>query len=252
MFEDLKTLWWFLIRPRFYSAMLTLILRKFLKNRDLEIERQVTWCAERVISLDSCFKELGLEPKTKKVFSNSYVDNINEKIFKSNSNFGGQGHVDLLFNLCEGINAKKVVETGVAYGWSSSAILKSLSIRGGKLVSVDMPMIKQKDYHLIGVAVEDKNYKYWDLIREPDKFGLNKAIKKLNYSFDLAHYDSDKSYYGRKWSQPLIWKYLRKGGIFISDDIEDNAAFREFVEELDLDFSILEFEGKYVGVIKKD
>jgi len=251
MFEDLKTLWWFLIRPRFYSAMLTLILRKFLKNRDLEIERQVTWCSERVISLDSCFKELGLEPKTKKVFSNSFVDNINEKIFKSNSNFGGQGHVFLLYAVCENLEAMKVLETGVAYGWSSAAILSSISKRSGKLISVDMPMIKQTDYHLIGVAVDENLKSNWELLREPDRNGLGRAIKKHNYSYDMAHYDSDKTYYGRKWSQPLIWKYLRKGGVFISDDIEDSLAFKEFVVSNNLDVYVLKFEGKYVGIIRK-
>ena len=55
----------------------------------------------------------------------------------------------------------------------------------------------------------------------------------------------------KKWSQPLIWKYLRKGGVFISDDIEDNLAFKEFVESKNLDFFVLKFEGKYVGVIRK-
>ena len=86
---------------------------------------------------------------------------------------------------------------------------------------------------------------------QPDKFCLPTALKKLNYILDLAHYDSDKSYYGRRWSQPIIWKYIRKGGIFISDDIEDNSAFREFVTENQLEFSVLEFEGKYVGVLQK-
>ena len=115
-----------------------------------------------------------------------------------------------------------------------------------------MPMVRQTDYHLIGAAVHKDLKGNWELLREPDKHGLNKAIKKHNYSYDLAHYDSDKSYYGRKWSQPLIWKYLRKGGVFISDDIEDNSAFREFVVLSHLDFSVLKFEGKYVGVIRKN
>ena len=154
--------------------------------------------------------------------------------------------------MCENLGAVKVLETGVAYGWSSAAILSSVSKRSGKLISVDMPMVRQTDYHLIGAAVHEDLKGNWELLREPDKHGLNKAIKKHNYSYDLAHYDSDKSYYGRKWSQPLIWKYLRKGGVFISDDIEDNSAFREFVVPNNLDFSVLKFEGKYVGVIRKN
>jgi predicted O-methyltransferase YrrM len=112
-------------------------------------------------------------------------------------------------------------------------------------------MVRQTDYHLIGVAVDENLKSNWELLREPDRYGLNKAIKKHDYSFDLAHYDSDKSYYGRKWSQPLIWRYLRKGGVFISDDIEDNVAFKEFVESKNLDFFVLKFKGKYVGVIRK-
>ena len=115
-----------------------------------------------------------------------------------------------------------------------------------------MPMVRQTDYHLIGVAVNESLKSNWELLREPDRYGLNKAIKKHKYSYDLVHYDSDKSYYGRKWSQPLIWRYLRKGGIFISDDIEDNSAFREFVVSNHLDFSVLKFEGKYVGVVRKN
>ena len=49
----------------------------------------------------------------------------------------------------------------------------------------------------------------------------------------------------------LIWKNLKSGGIFISDDIEDNTAFLEFVKKHNFEFSVLEFEEKYVGVIKK-
>ena len=187
----------------------------------------------------------------KEVFPIDHVKEVARKLKISKSDFGGQGHIDLIYAVCENLKAVKALETGVAYGWSSAAILQSLSKRSGKLISVDMPMIKQTDYHLIGVAVDENLKSNWELLREPDKHGLNKAIKKHNYSFDLAHYDSDKSYYGRKWSQPLIWKYLRKGGVFISDDIEDNLAFKEFVVSNNLDFYVLKFEGKYVGVIRK-
>ena len=251
MFEDIKTLFWFLKRPNFYATMISLVLKKFLPNKDSLADREEEWCQERTISVEECFKKLDLDPFEEPPFSKEYIEEVEKKIKGSNSNFGGQGHVNLLYGLCESLKAKKVLETGVAYGWSSQAILNSISKREGKLVSVDMPMVKQTDYHLIGVAVEEKNLPYWDLIREPDKYGLYKAIRRFNSNLDLVHYDSDKSYYGRKWSQRIIWNNVKEGGVFVSDDVEDNSAFKEFVEEKKLDFMILKFEGKYVGVIKK-
>ena len=255
MLEDLKTLWWFLRQgPNFYPTMFSLIIRKFLPFKDSPEHKEIenSWCKKNIISLSECIKKYQLLNVEETLFSSEYVEKVKGRLKNSESDFGGQGHVELLYTVCESIQATSVIETGVAYGWSSAAILKSLCKRSGKLISVDMPMMKQTDYHLIGTAVPMDHHKYWTLLREPDKFGLRKAIKQHGDTFDIAHYDSDKSYYGRKWSQPLIWKYLRKGGIFISDDIEDNSAFREFVESNKLDFSIIEFEGKYVGIIKKN
>ena len=254
MFEDLKTFLWFLRKgPKFYSTMIALILRKFRPVRDNTEQQDIArkWCEKYLVSYEECISKLGFKSINKEVFPMDYVKEVERKLTISKSDFGGQGHVVLIYAVCENLKAVKVLETGVAYGWSSAAILQSISKRSGQLVSVDMPMLKQTDYHLIGVAVDENLKNNWELLREPDKHGLNKAIKKHNYSFDLAHYDSDKSYYGRKWSQPLIWKYLRKGGVFISDDIEDNVAFKEFVESKNLDFFVLKFEGKYVGVIRK-
>ena len=94
----------------------------------------------------------------------------------------------------------------------------------------------------------------WHLYKLPDFQGLRK-IKKKNTKFDLIHYDSDKSYYGRKRSYEILWSLLKKGGYFISDDISDNLAFLSFVKKKDLierkDFYILKYKKKYIGVVKK-
>tara|TARA_Y100000758_G_C15993826_1_gene401525 strand:- start:144 stop:914 length:771 start_codon:yes stop_codon:yes gene_type:complete len=255
MYDDLKTLIWFLRQgPKFYATMIALIFRKFrlLKDSPEHIEIERKWCEENLISYEECMNKLEFKLFKTEVFSPDHMKEVKRRLEISDSDFGGQGHIFLLYSVCENLEATKVLETGVAYGWSSASILSSISKRLGKLISIDMPMVRQTDYHLIGTAVHEDLKDNWELLREPDKHGLNKAIKKHNYSYDLAHYDSDKSYYGRKWSQPLIWKYLRKGGVFISDDIEDNSAFREFVVLHHLDFSVLKFQGKYVGVIRKD
>ncbi len=68
---------------------------------------------------------------------------------------------------------------------------------------------------------------------------------------DLCHYDSDKSYYGRSYAYPLLWNSLKEGGIFISDDIQDNFAFKDFVESMDLVYAVTEYKGKYIGITRK-
>ena len=258
MIEDIKSFFWFLLKgPKYYSTLWAQIYTKLRKSMDTpqHTETATNWCNENLTTISECLKNIGVSHENLEIdnaFDEAYKAKIDQLINSSSSNFGGQGHTNLIYTICERLNMQNVIETGVAYGWSSGAILKSLSSRGGQLISIDMPMLKQSDYHLIGVAVEPQLKDFWELRREPDRYGLPKAIKKMAGSIELVHYDSDKSYYGRKWSQEVIWKNLKSGGIFISDDIEDNTAFMEFVATYDLQFNVLEFEKKYVGVIKKE
>lgn len=258
MIEDIKSFLWFLLKgPKYYSTLVTLISTKLRPVRDSEyhIEVATKWCKENLVSPEDCFNKIGISVSDFNPIESSFSQEYKLKILKiidsSESNFGGPGYTNLIFTICEKLNITNAIETGVAYGWSSAAILKSLANRKGSLISIDMPMLKQTDYDLIGVAVEPSLKKFWELRREPDRYGLPRAIKSMGENLELVHYDSDKSYYGRKWSQEIIWKNLKSGGIFISDDIEDNTAFLEFVTTHNFEFSVLEFEGKYVGVVQK-
>jgi hypothetical protein len=56
---------------------------------------------------------------------------------------------------------------------------------------------------------------------------------------------------GRMWASPLLWNALKDGGFFVSDDINDNLAFKDFCESVDRKPVIVEHLGKYVGVIVK-
>jgi predicted O-methyltransferase YrrM len=258
MIEDIKSFLWFLLKgPKYYSTLVALTVTKLRPAKDSEhhIKVATKWCKENLTSIEDCFDKIGINGSDhnsiEDPFSQEYKLKISNIIDSSDSDFGGPGHTKLIYIICESLNITNAIETGVAYGWSSAAILKSLAKRNGLLVSIDMPMLKQTDYDLIGVAVDSDLQDFWELRREPDRYGLPRAISAMDKDIDLVHYDSDKSYYGRKWSQEIIWKNIKIGGIFISDDVEDNTAFMEFVHKYNLEYNILEFENKYVGVIKK-
>lgn len=164
---------------------------------------------------------------------------------------GGASNVDLLYNLCEGLAARHVLETGVAYGWSSLAILLSLKNReGGMLFSVDLPYLKHGNDRWVGVAVPETLHRHWRLFRMADREGLPRAIRAAG-TFDLAHYDSDKSRDGRAFAYPRIWSALRPGGVLVSDDIGDNTAFRDFCEKMRLVPLVVQQDDKFQGIVVK-
>ncbi|NNU43670.1 class I SAM-dependent methyltransferase [Ramlibacter montanisoli] len=103
----------------------------------------------------------------------------------------------------------------------------------------------------MGVAVPQRLRARWLLIREPDRWGLKKALRHFGGRIDLCHYDSDKSCDGRQYGYDLMWKALRPGGVFISDDIQDNLAFRDLIEAVGAPFAVTEYQGKYVGIVRK-
>ncbi len=169
---------------------------------------------------------------------------------------GGPGDLDLLYYLVKESGATRVVETGVAYGWSSLVILLAMQGRpGARLVSTDMPYVQGANDKYVGCVVERPEMRrQWTLLRGPDRDLLPGALESLG-EIDLCHYDSDKSARGRHWAYPLLWSFLRPEGIFISDDIHDNVAFRDFAASLGLEPTVVKVSDKrhtkFVGVIQK-
>jgi predicted O-methyltransferase YrrM len=140
----------------------------------------------------------------------------------------------------------------VASGWSSLAILLAMrESGGGRLISIDMPYAKLNNESYVGCAVPDALRSRWSLVRKSDRDALEPAIGELG-ELDLAHYDSDKSYRGRMFAYPRLWAALRQGGILMSDDIEDNLAFRDFAESVGKKAWVLEKKpGNYAGILVK-
>jgi hypothetical protein len=177
---------------------------------------------------DAIFKLFGIDSL---LFRKDFEDVLKQSLQKEKEcpiKMGGSGALELIYYACEFTQAKNAIETGVAQ------ICRIL----GKM-----------DSH-VGCIVPENLKKYWRLFRFADKESLPKIFAE-NKIFDVVHYDSDKSYKERFWAYGELYKHLRKGGVFISDDIGDNSAYQNFCEKNNIQTIIGEFEEKFVGAFVK-
>lgn len=257
MIEKFKTGVWFLRRPSFWRHALALIGRELTDAARLEASRpQATaWAAEQAISAEQALSLIGLyDPAASPfpTFPANLMQDATDRARAAKVTMGGPADLDLLYAAVVLARPRAAVETGVAYGWSSLVILAAMEHHDcGELVSVDMPYVKRDNDPWVGIVVPDSLRHRWRLIREPDRNGLKKAIAICGGEIDLCHYDSDKSYAGRLYAYPLLWRALRPGGIFISDDIQDNFGFRDFCASRGLQFHVTESAGKFIGIARK-
>lgn len=248
-----KTFLGYLKRPDLYPELRRKMVKNTINrgNAFKGKEKTNSWAASKSISQKEAISRLF------EVDMNSFKQDFQEVLKESKQReiscpikMGGAGAMELIYFACEFTNAKHVVETGVAYGWSSLAALLSLQKRAGILYSSDMSYLAQDGDQYVGVVVPDDLKKYWKLFRFADRESIPKIFKE-NPFFDVVHYDSDKSYNGRMWAYGELYKILRKGGVFISDDIGDNSAYQDFCKKNDINTIVVEFEGKYIGIFTK-
>ena len=254
MLNKLLLLIWFILRPKYYLHLFSLIKRKFLINNDTtkNSKKAYEWAKENAISYVDALEKLNINGKLIGLDKDTITEGQKLEA-KSSVKMGGAGHIHLLYDCVRLLKVRNVLETGVAYGWSSLAILKALSQNGsGKLYSVDMPYPRKKNENDVGIVVPQNLRNNWTLIRKPDNPGIISALNKAGGEIDLCHYDSDKSWWGRHYAYPILWKSLNSKGLFISDDIQDNLYFSEFVKKNLLKFAVVEFKGKFVGLIRKE
>lgn len=249
----LRTFIGYLKRPDLYPELGRKILKNTINRNNAFKGKEKTnsWASSKAVSQEEAISKLfGMHSGT---FKNEFQDVLkgaDEREKACPIKMGGAGALELIYYACEFSNAQHVVETGVAYGWSSLAALLSLKKRNGTLYSSDMPYLGQNGDQYVGYVVPEGLRSHWTLFRFADKESLPKIFNE-NPSFDVVHYDSDKSYDGRIWAYQELYRNLRKGGVFMSDDIGDNSAYQDFCEKNTIDTTVVEFEGKYVGVFIK-
>jgi predicted O-methyltransferase YrrM len=256
MKEQLRKLAWYAYHPRFWPHAAALAARTLMPKRESpEIALAARqWAAENAVSVPEALARVGL------LSSSDSVPRLSQLLLADGGkraegvpvHMGGSGDTCLIFAAARLSGARHVVETGVGFGWSSLALLAALEGKAGaSLFSVDMPYPNRGNEPYVGIVVPDFLRSNWTLIREPDRRGLGKALRGIGGSIDLCHYDSDKSWWGRMYAYPLLWNALRPGGVFISDDIQDNSAFKEFVERVDASFAVTKFQEKFAGILRK-
>lgn len=254
MINKLKTIFWFIQRPQYIPQIFQILKRK--KNIVYENSRDeaTLWCEKLCIEQKNALNHL-TETKNNEELIHLFPEEINKAINSANNSpvkMGGEGSLTFIYHLVKHSKAEQIIETGVAYGWSSLSILLAIKDnKKGRLISNDMPYIKMGNDDFVGCIIPEKLKVHWELQRLPDIKGIPLALKKFNNNIDFCHYDSDKSYTGRMWASPLLWNALKKDCFFVADDVNDNLAFKHFCESVNRTPVIIQHLQKYVGVIVK-
>ena len=256
----IEIIYWFLCRPALYKQFgrefFSFMRRKNHPSLDKN-EKAQKWCKTREITEQKALNQICADHEFEdiEIKYSSELANAIKTIQSKNFNWGGQGNISLNYNIANMLKASSILETGVAYGWSSLSFLLSLDERSiGQLTSIDMPFFGTKNEKDIGCVVPDHLRQRWALLRMADKDAIPKVLRK-NHSIDLCHYDSDKSYNGKMWTLPRLWAHLRPGGILVCDDASDNLAFKDFSEQINVEPIVINTYDtqviKHVGLLIK-
>ncbi len=130
-----------------------------------------------------------------------------------------------------------MIETGVAHGSSSWIILNAMHLnKKGTLHSIDLPNNDTNSAYNFGNAQPATGWMVPESLRSQWQLHLGFAqeilpalLVKLG-KIDIFFHDSDHSYEHMKFEFESAEKFIRQGGLLISDDVHKNKAFKEFVD----------------------
>jgi methyltransferase family protein len=136
----------------------------------------------------------------------------------------------LCYALCRALRPAVVLETGVAYGVSSSFITKALALNGeGELHSVDRAPVRPDVESYIGALVPDELRSRWTLHRGTSRRLLPRLLPKLE-GLALFIHDSQHTYRNISWELRTVAPHLTRPAAVLVDDASGNRAFEHWVE----------------------
>ena len=258
----LKPAWW----PEILRRLRISIAKRCLPKHDISSRKiALRWCEKNVIENEDFLKALGITQLNK--ISDNYIDFYNYALVqeendsfnsKKRNKTGTGASADFLFTIARNIGGNKFLETGVDRGWSSLALNLAAREKQGNVTSIDTPKYKSKrGFSRTGIVVSPELRDNWDLILKPDIVALQDLVRRNRGQFELIHYDSDKSYWGRINSYFILFDLLKDNGVLISDDVSDNTAFRDFCFSVDRSPCVTLADGvgnsrpRYIAMIQK-
>ncbi len=135
----------------------------------------------------------------------------------------------LCYVACRLLRPDIVVETGVAYGVTTSFVLKALQLNSrGTLHSVDLPPLGKDADSFVGYLVPKELRDRWVLHRGVSKRVLPNLLPQLK-NVDIFIHDSLHTYWNIRLELQIVTPYLSHPAIVIVDDIQNNTAFKEWV-----------------------
>jgi Methyltransferase domain len=151
------------------------------------------------------------------------------------------------YALCRALRPTVVVETGVAYGVSSSFLTQALALNGeGHLHSVDRGPVRSSGDSYIGALVPEELRSRWTLHRGTSRRLLPGLLSQLD-GLALFIHDSQHTYRNMTWELQTVAPHLVRPAAIVVDDVAGNRAFEDWVERSRPAFSAIVAE-EPVGV----
>lgn len=124
---------------------------------------------------------------------------------------------------------ERVVETGVARGFTSATILSALARNGrGRLWSIDLPpLIESGLADETGAVVPAAARGRWTLLRGSSRRVLPELLDELG-AVDLFVHDSMHTTRNVSFELEQAWPGLAAGGVAVVDDVERNRGYGRF------------------------
>lgn len=231
------------------------VMERLLESRKDESGAALDWARANETSLDNWLE--GIDPEIWRETALAAAGIRKESALTIQElealgiDLGGGGSLELLYFWTRKIKPRYILETGVAAGWSSFAFLLAMNSNGiGNLLSSDLPYFRIKDPEkYIGILVPNElRDLHWRLEIQGDESNFHRLLTP-NIKLQLVHYDSDKRKNGRMRFFSIIESFLDDDSVVMMDDIQNNLAFKEYVEKGNRPFVVIECEGKYVGIV---